>query len=251
MSKKLTEQRIHSICEEFAIKNYKINDDMSIDVDGDVNISNRGLTRLPLQFNYVNGDFDCSSNNLTNLNKINIECYKFDCSHNNITTLKGSIIRAAEFYFNNNKIKSFEGCELSDENNRPYFFDCSHNKIKSLEGFPFDDVPDFNCSYNRLTSLNGCPTSGEYLDTRNNNLRSLDDLSYLYYDNILIFNCGYTDNDVSDWLEYNGYIDEDTLDDLYEIKHSNTYKHIIHTQFSGSFTIKNYDNEFRFKTIEV
>jgi len=42
----LTEE-IHRICEEYGIKNYTINSDGSIDVDGGVDLSWRGLTKLP------------------------------------------------------------------------------------------------------------------------------------------------------------------------------------------------------------
>ena len=41
---------IDSICKKYNITNYTINSDGSIDVDGDVNLSNRGLTKLPLKF---------------------------------------------------------------------------------------------------------------------------------------------------------------------------------------------------------
>ena len=59
-------ETIHDICKRYNIKNYKINSDGSIDVNGDVEI-NYEFTELPLAFNKVTGDFDCSFNKLTTL----------------------------------------------------------------------------------------------------------------------------------------------------------------------------------------
>ena len=82
---------ISLICKKYNIKNYTVNDDGSIDVNGDVNLWNRGLTELPLRFNKVNGWFDCSNNNLTTLKG----CPKwiggwFSCHDNQLTSLEFS-----------------------------------------------------------------------------------------------------------------------------------------------------------------
>ena len=58
---------ISLICKQYGIENYTINEDGSIDVNGNVNLSYKGLTELPLTFNKVTGYFDCSRNNLTSL----------------------------------------------------------------------------------------------------------------------------------------------------------------------------------------
>ena len=58
---------ISLICKKYGIENYTINEDGSIDVNGNVNLSYKGLTELPLTFNKVTGYFDCSRNNLTSL----------------------------------------------------------------------------------------------------------------------------------------------------------------------------------------
>jgi len=63
----LTDKEIHEICKKYGIKNYTINDDGSIDVDGNVNLSYRKLTKLPLKFNNVSGNFLCYNNQLTTL----------------------------------------------------------------------------------------------------------------------------------------------------------------------------------------
>ena len=66
----MSEQEIHDICEEYNIKNYSINPDGSIDVEGDVVILifiNELPNELPIKFNKVNGNFYCSYNNLSTL----------------------------------------------------------------------------------------------------------------------------------------------------------------------------------------
>ena len=55
---------ISLICEKYGIKNYTINDDGSIDVNGDVYLSFKDLTELPLTFNKVTGYFNCYNNYL-------------------------------------------------------------------------------------------------------------------------------------------------------------------------------------------
>ena len=82
---------ISLICEKYGIENYTINPDGSIDVNGDVNLCNFGLTELPLIFNKVTGSFDCGGNNLTSLKG----CPRwvggyFSCSMNNLTSLEFS-----------------------------------------------------------------------------------------------------------------------------------------------------------------
>ena len=57
---------IESICMKYGITNYTINGDV-VDVNGDVNISSEGLTKLPLKFGKVGGYFCCNDNMLTSL----------------------------------------------------------------------------------------------------------------------------------------------------------------------------------------
>ena len=58
---------IEETCRKYGISNYTINDDGSIDVNNEVFIAARGLTELPLKFNKVSWNFDCSANKLTTL----------------------------------------------------------------------------------------------------------------------------------------------------------------------------------------
>ena len=49
------------------IKNYTINDDLTVDVNGSVSLFWRHLDCIPVQFGNVTGDFWCSKNNLKSL----------------------------------------------------------------------------------------------------------------------------------------------------------------------------------------
>jgi len=82
--------KISDICEEYSIINYTINKDGSIDVDDNVFMRMKHLTKLPLVFNKVSGYFDCSMNELTTLEGApkEVGAY-FDCSSNSLTNLKG------------------------------------------------------------------------------------------------------------------------------------------------------------------
>ena len=124
---------IEEICEKYNITNYSINPDGSIDVNGDVVLYNRGLVELPLTFNKVYGDFDCSINNLT--------------------TLKGSPKWVGDyFYCVNNKLTSLE---FSPDYVGGYF-NCGSNYLTDLVGSP-KEVGGFNCSNNEnLITIKGC-----------------------------------------------------------------------------------------------
>jgi hypothetical protein len=97
---------ISLICKKYGIKNYTINDDGSIDVNGNVDLYYMELTELPLVFNRVNGYFRCSYNKLTTLEG----CPKwisgnFSCSYNNLTSLEfGPDYVGSNFWCNDNKL---------------------------------------------------------------------------------------------------------------------------------------------------
>ena len=121
---------IHSICKKWGIENYTINDDGSIDVDGNVNLAydlyREELTKIPLKFGNIIGDFECDRNQLI--------------------TLKGSP-------------KSVVGN-----------FDCSGNQLTSLEYCPESVGGNFDCHSNQLTSLEGLPEIGGYINCRRNQI---------------------------------------------------------------------------------
>ena len=128
---------IHSICDEYGINDYTINPDGSIDVDGNVVLSydfERGeLTKIPLKFAKVIGDFECDRNQLT--------------------TLKGSPTSVGgDFHCSGNKLISLEYCPESVGSH----FYCQDNQLTSLEYCP-EIGRDLNCRRNKITDFRGVP----------------------------------------------------------------------------------------------
>jgi hypothetical protein len=81
---------IDEICNEYDIKNYIINPDGSIDVEGSVDLSYKRISELPLKFNMVSEYFNCSNNQLTTLegapNYVGKDLF---CQNNKLTSLDG------------------------------------------------------------------------------------------------------------------------------------------------------------------
>ncbi|HOB25691.1 MAG TPA: hypothetical protein PKG93_00890 [Bacilli bacterium] len=63
----ISDLQIKSFCKKYKITDYTINEDGSIDVDGDVYLDGEKLTNIPLEFGRVTGHFWCYSNELTSL----------------------------------------------------------------------------------------------------------------------------------------------------------------------------------------
>ena len=141
-----SKEDIGSICKRYGIKNYTINEDGTIDVDGDVDLSGKNIDKLPLKFGKVTGSFYCNDNQLT--------------------SLEGCPSKVGDgFYCYYNQLTSLEGCPTEIGGG----FYCSNNKLTSLEGSPSEVGGDFVCSDNQLTSLEGCPNrvGGDFVCYRN------------------------------------------------------------------------------------
>ncbi len=84
------DNEIFYIARKFGIRKYKINEDGSIDVSGDVNLSYKGLSELPLKFRNITGDFYCNSNQLISLEGSPQSVGgDFECNNNQLTSLEG------------------------------------------------------------------------------------------------------------------------------------------------------------------
>jgi hypothetical protein len=137
---------IESICERYNITNYTINEDGSIDVDGDVKIYGKRLTKLPLKFRRVTGWFICYNNKLTSLEGCPKEVGGyFECYGNKLTSLEGSPKSVGRT------------------------FDCSYNKLTNLVGGPEVVLGGYYADNNRINSFEGFPDDfeGEIYFTRN------------------------------------------------------------------------------------
>jgi len=126
------EEDIHTICREYGIKNYTINEDGSIDVvDGNTHLCfKKDLTKLPLKFRNVTSDFNCANNGLTSLEG----CPK---------SVGGS------FYCYSNQLTSLEDCPVSVSGS----FSCRDNKITTFEHLPLSIGRDFRCSHNPIYNI--------------------------------------------------------------------------------------------------
>ncbi len=137
---------IHKICKEFGIYNYTINEDDSIDVNGDVDLYDKNLNSLPLKFRNVSGHFSCAGNYLTSLEGApkSVGSY-FDCSNNQLTSLEGCPESVGgHFDCNNNRITTFEHLPLSIGSE----FYCSEN--------PIIEVWNLFRDYSKIEFLNDC-----------------------------------------------------------------------------------------------
>ena len=125
---------------------YTINEDGSIDVDGDVDLYNRNLTKIPFKFRNVSGYFGCNNNQLTSLDGApNTVGRWFDCTDNQLTSLEGAPSSVGGgFYCHNNQLISLKGAPSSVGD----FFSCDNNQLTSLEGAPSSVGGEFYCCNN-------------------------------------------------------------------------------------------------------
>src|SRR5690606_19501070 len=104
-----TKEEIEKWLDKMEIENYTINEDLTVDVKGDVDIIQRELNKIPVQFGIIEGWFECKKNKLTSLEGApKVVEGVFNCSDNNLTSL--------------------EGCPKIVEG----YFCCSGNKLTSL-----------------------------------------------------------------------------------------------------------------------
>ena len=162
-----TKEEVIEVCRNYQIYNYTINDDLSIDVDGDVDLHNQGLGKcLPLRFNYVGGDFDCSNNELKTLEgSPQTVGGSFNCYRNNLKTLKGCPQTVdGDFNCSKNELETLEGSPQKVGG----YFNCRGNELVSLIGCPQTVDGDFDCSYNKLKDLEHFPEVSGDIDIRYN-----------------------------------------------------------------------------------
>ncbi|MDW2995412.1 MAG: PcfJ domain-containing protein [Alphaproteobacteria bacterium] len=142
-------------------------------VHGNLDLSDMDLTMLPDMSNVVvQGDFSCSSNQLTSLQGAPQSVGgKFNCGHNQLTSLQGAPQSVGgDFYCSHNQLTSLQGAPQSVGGS----FYCSSNLLTSLQGAPQSVGGDFMCRFNQLTSLQDSPQSvGGDFDCSSNRLTSL------------------------------------------------------------------------------
>jgi len=193
---------IHRICKKYSIENYTINDDLSIDVDGDVDLSNSNIMKIPLNFREVSGTFNISKNlQITSLKGSPKIVGSFYCWECNLESLEfGPEIVNGSYNVFKNRLTSLKGGPKE-----VYNFHCNKNLLTSLEFAPKKVINEFDCSYNQLTSLEHSPEYSKSFYCKDNKITNFRGLGKVED----YFNCN--DNPVyeiwklfrdEEWLDY-------------------------------------------------
>jgi hypothetical protein len=131
-----------------------------------LHINDLPITRFPLKLGIINGNFDCTLNELTTLKGGPTEIYgSFDCSHNNLPNLIGGPTEIdINYNCSYNKLTTLEG----SPNTILRHFYCHRNLLSNLIGGPKIVKGNFWCDNNQLTSLDGIPDDVDSVDCCNN-----------------------------------------------------------------------------------
>lgn len=108
-----TKSEVINWLDSMEIKNYTINDDLTVDVKDNVKLNNKNLILFPVQFRHVSNTFNCIGNQLTSL-------------LGSPQTVGGS------FFCDYNKLKSLMYAPKEVKLN----FSCNNNRIKTLDYAP-------------------------------------------------------------------------------------------------------------------
>ena len=153
-----TRDEVIKVCKRYDIRNYTINDDLSIDVDDDVYLNSRSLEYLPITFNYVSGYFFCNNNKLETLEgSPQTVDGVFYCNNNNLVSLKGSPQTVnGRFDCDNNKLRDLEyfpevSGSINIEENTVYLL--VYTFIKNADSFMIEDFNDYEIVRNRDTVM--------------------------------------------------------------------------------------------------
>lgn len=161
------------------IKEYNLvynKETMLYDCDGDVDLTEKGLTEFPVSFGVVKGNFFCAGNKLTSLKGAPQEVKgNFDCRYNELTSLEGAPQKVGDsFYCSHNKLKTLKNAPQEIKWN----LWCDNNELETLEGAPKEIGGDLHCEHNKLKTFEGAPQrigtgySNSTINCSNNNIES-------------------------------------------------------------------------------
>lgn len=177
------------------IEYFTINDDLSVDVSQNCDLSGKNLKALPFKIKEVAGSFFINNNQLTHFENFpDVIFGDFILSDNRFTSLKGieniNFLESLDVSYNQltqlnylpNEIAGFFSCahnQLTSLKGSPQiicgsFFDCSGNQLTSLEGGPLEVYYDYYCRDNKLTSLLGIAPMIKELNCSYNQLINFD-----------------------------------------------------------------------------
>lgn len=183
------------LANEITIDNYMLYTGHRVIVLGDVNLQYSQFTQLPnIDFVRIHGSLILKGNylkslksNLTSLSECIIDG-DFDCSNNELKNLQGFPKSVGySVYLENNKLKSLNGCVKKVRNN----FNCSNNLLTSLKHCPKDIGGNLHCDHNKLTSLMYAPEKIHCnLSASYNEINTLKDCPKQI---VGVFNCNYNE----------------------------------------------------------
>lgn len=210
-----TTKQIEEYLASHQIHNFTIDNNLVVNVDGDVVLTDLKLSSLPCQFGVVTKSFDCSHNELRTLKgaPYQVGGY-FMCSHNQLSSLeygpnkvKGSYIA----HYNQLTSLEFVSHEIGGD-----LIVCQ-NQLKNLLHCP-NIIPGYlNAADNKLETLLGCAQEVGSLHIANNKLENFQYIAKHIHQLLLA-----QDNPLT------------TLDDLPEICHKLQFDtHLLSYDFSN------------------
>lgn len=177
-SKPKTKDVVLEIIKDLGITNYTINEDLSIDVEGKVDLYSKNLIHIPLNFRNVTGNFICSKNQLISLDGSPKVVKGFNCSENNLKDLVGAPTTVTgNFSCYGNPLTSMDGAPQEIAGT----FVCFACDLDNLKGGPKIVGGDYECSQNKLTSFEGAPkkVGGTFTCQENTPLLSKNEIDWL------------------------------------------------------------------------
>ena len=166
--KALIEEQLRS----WDIFSYRINDDLTVDVDYQVDLDNKEIPYLPFKFGKVDGYFSMQNCRLRSLVGCPNEVHgDFMVMFNEIETLEGfPELVTGDIDLDNNKLVSLVGAPQFAKGS----FTVNENSLKSLKGAPLEVDGEFHCRVNKLSDLRGGPREvGGMYDASYNSLITL------------------------------------------------------------------------------
>ncbi len=135
-----TKEEIEIWLNQMEIIDYTINDDLTVDVDGNVDLKVKGLHEIPIQFGIVNGNFSLWNNKLMSLKGCpTIVNGYFDCCNNKLKSLQYCPKEISDiFVYHGNQIENFEYFP-----NLVKTFSAYDSDIKTLKGLKIQVTDQF------------------------------------------------------------------------------------------------------------
>lgn len=154
----MEKEQIVDLLIQWGIKNFTVNDDLTVDVDGDVSLKSsfeiKKARKFIFKWGVIKGDFNCNMCMLMSLKGAPDEVWgDFICSANKFQTLEYSpkIVKGDYICYNNRSLRSLQGCTQKI----PGTFDCSNCDIAKLTGGPTKVGKDYNLALNECQTLGG------------------------------------------------------------------------------------------------